>query len=227
MHHPLRTRPWATPERPSIPELLQESETAKAVPALRLRWSCTRDINRCETTPQRGRSQLRCGVRPVRSWIAQMPRRPAPRRFPGHLHPSPRARRKSGETIHRSRQSDTHPCRRSTCAWRQRQPHLKNRIARFSPNLNTAPVLFHNALHCIETQPSSLAHSLSGEEWFKNVLLDLGPDSRTVVADLHYDAIRIPISPHAQLALSSHRVDRVVDQVGPDLIEFAPKGVHQ
>ncbi len=49
----------------------------------------------------------------------------------------------------------------------------------------------------------------------------------TVVADLHDHAIVLAISAHAKFAFAAHRVDRVVDQVRPNLIQFAAKGIHQ
>src|SRR6202521_1453820 len=67
---------------------------------------------------------------------------------------------------------------------RQRKPYLKTRVTRFRIDLNIAPVFFHDALHRVEAQPGSLAHSLGGEKWFKDVCLNLGRNAWTVIPDL-------------------------------------------
>ena len=51
--------------------------------------------------------------------------------------------------------------------------------------------------------------------------LDFRRDSWTVIADLDYHAIVILVGTNSQLTLSTHRIDRIVDDVGPDLVEFA------
>src|SRR3984893_19267627 len=105
--------------------------------------------------------------------------------------------------------------------FRQRKPYLKTCVTRFRIDLNIAPVFFHNALHRVEAQPCSLPYSLGCEEWFKDVCLNLWRNAWTVVADLHHDATVVLIGSHSKLAFSAHGVDGIVDDVGPNLIEFA------
>ena len=50
-----------------------------------------------------------------------------------------------------------------------------------------------------------------------------GRNSRTVIGNLDRDAIVIAISSNPQLPFSAHRVNRIVDDVGPHLVEFAAK----
>src|SRR5208282_1959583 len=107
--------------------------------------------------------------------------------------------------------------------YRQRKPHLKPCVAGLRGHLNIASVFFHNALHRVQTQPSSLPDSFGCEEWLKDVRLDLGRNSGTVIADLDHDAIVLAIRSDSQFALSAHGIDGVIDNVGPDLIELTPE----
>src|SRR6266568_5796454 len=109
-HHPPQSGPWAIPSLPLPPALPQERETERATPRAYLRWSCIRDTDRFETTPRHDRLPLRCGLLRLRSSTKRKPGRHAPRQLPGRLHLSQRARRKSTETTHTSRQSSAHPC---------------------------------------------------------------------------------------------------------------------
>src|SRR5580698_7738806 len=96
---------------------------------------------------------------------------------------------------------------------RQRQPHLKPRIPWLGTNLNVAAMFSYNSLHRIESEASSLAHAFSSKERFKNMGLNLRRNSGPIVGNLHHHAIVLAIRPHAQLALTAHRVNRVVDEV--------------
>src|SRR3981189_1114999 len=107
--------------------------------------------------------------------------------------------------------------------FRQRKPYLKTCVPWFRIDLNVAPVFFHDALHRVEAKPCSLPYSLGGEEWFKDVCLNLGRNAWTVVADLHHNATVVLIGSHSKLAFSAHGVDGVINDVGPHLIELAAK----
>src|ERR1700688_412228 len=112
-------------------------------------------------------------------------------------------------------------------ALRQGQPYLKTCISRLGLDLNVATVLLHNALHGIEAQPGSLPDALRREEGLEGVWPNLGRNPRTVIANLHHNAIVLAIGAHSQLTLSAHRVNGVVDDVGPDLVELAAKRIHE
>src|SRR5579864_8176021 len=57
---------------------------------------------------------------------------------------------------------------------RQGQPHLKQRVAGRRGDLNSAAVLFHDALDGVEAEAGSLAYSLGREEGLKDVRLHIG-----------------------------------------------------
>ena len=44
---------------------------------------------------------------------------------------------------------------------------------------------------------------------------------------LNYSAAVVPVSSNTKLTLSMHRVYRIVNNVRPDLVELAPKRIHE
>ena len=100
---------------------------------------------------------------------------------------------------------------------------MKPRVAGFRVHLNTASVLLHDTLNRVEAQAGAFAHSLGGEKRFEDMRLYLGRNSRTVVGDLNHHAIVLAIGSDSKLALASHRINGIVDDVRPNLIELAAK----
>ena len=94
-------------------------------------------------------------------------------------------------------------------------------------NLNVSPVLLHNPLDSVEPEASTFPHSFRREERLKDVGLHLVGNSRTVIANFDYSATVVAIGSDAKLALSVHSVNRVIDELGPDLAELAAKRIHQ
>jgi len=109
----------------------------------------------------------------------------------------------------------------------QWEPHLKTRVTGFGTNLNTSLVLLHNSLDGVEAEARALPNSFSGEKRFKDVRFYLGRNSGTVIADLDYDTSILAIDSDPKLTLSAHRVNGIVNNVGPDLIELTPKRIHE
>src|SRR5579863_7452920 len=111
--------------------------------------------------------------------------------------------------------------------FRHRQPHLEACVAGLGRDLNGPPVLLHDSLNRVEAKPCALPNSFGGEERFKDMRLDLRRNSRTVVADLNNSATVFAIGSHAKFASAPHRIDGVIDDVGPNLIQLAPEGIHE
>src|SRR5262249_34025748 len=105
--------------------------------------------------------------------------------------------------------------------FRQREPHLKTCVAGFRTDLNRAPMLLHNSQCGVESEACALADCLSSKEGLKDVRLNVGRNSRTIVGDFNHHAIVFAIGSHSKFAFAAHRVDSVVDNVGPHLIQFA------
>src|SRR5271166_3415973 len=93
--------------------------------------------------------------------------------------------------------------------------------------MDIAAMFFHDALRSIEAEARSLSDSLSREERLEDVLLNVRWNTRAVVADFHHHPSILAISANSQLAFAIHRIDGVVDDVRPNLIQFAAEGVHQ
>src|SRR5579872_104172 len=110
---------------------------------------------------------------------------------------------------------------------RQRNPDLKTGITGLRLDLNVSPMLPDNPLHCVKAQARALADSLSGEEGLNNMRLYFGRNAVAVVSNLNYNAAVIAIGPDSKFTIAAHGINRVVDEVGPDLIEFTAERIHQ
>src|SRR6185312_2494544 len=88
-------------------------------------------------------------------------------------------------------------------------------------------MLAHDALSCIQPQPGALTDGFSRKERFKDVRQNLLWNSGAIVGNLHNNARVFAIRAETELALAAHGVNRVVNDVGPDLIQFAAKRIHQ
>src|SRR5689334_22853179 len=104
---------------------------------------------------------------------------------------------------------------------REWKAHLKRSPAGNRLHSNVAAVLLHDSINRIEPQSRALADWLGREERLEDAILELGRDSGAVVADFHQNASELRCGADYQFALPVHRVDGVVDQVRPDLIELA------
>src|SRR5579862_8015592 len=88
-------------------------------------------------------------------------------------------------------------------------------------------MLLDDSLNRIETEARPFSDTLRREEGLKDMWLDLRRDSRAIVRDLYDNAVIFAIGANPQFPLPIHRVDCIVDQIRPDLIQFAAKGIHQ
>src|SRR5262249_53309831 len=89
----------------------------------------------------------------------------------------------------------------------------------------------HHTAHDIQTKPAALADSFGGKEGVKNLLADLLGNAGAGIADLHQPPLGIPRRTHAQpprrvRAVSAHRIESVIDQVGPSLVQLASPGAN-
>ena len=104
-----------------------------------------------------------------------------------------------------------------------REPHLKPCVAGFRAHLNIASVLLHDTPNRVKAEASAFANSLGGKERFEDMRLYLGRNSRSVVGDFNYHTVVFAIRSDSKPALASHSIDGVVDDIRPNLIEFASK----
>jgi hypothetical protein len=95
---------------------------------------------------------------------------------------------------------------------------LEASLAGLRVNLNIALVLFHDSLHRVQAQTGPLPHSLGSEEWIEHVGLYFGRNSRAIVGNLDDDTIVVAKCFYLKFPLATHGINRVVDNVCPDLI---------
>ena len=100
---------------------------------------------------------------------------------------------------------------------------MKTRLTGFRVHLNTASVLLHDTLNRVEAEARALANSLGGKKRFEDMRLYLGGNPRSVISDFNYHTIVLAIRSDSKLALASHRIDGIVDDIRLNLIELAAK----
>ena len=100
---------------------------------------------------------------------------------------------------------------------------MKTRLTRFGSDLNISPMLLHDSLHRIESKARSFPNSFGREKRFKDVGLHLVRNSWTVIANLNHNATVVAIGADAKFSFSVHRINSVVDNVRPHLVQFAAK----
>src|SRR6266849_9350191 len=73
----------------------------------------------------------------------------------------------------------------------------------------------------VQAEARSAADVLRREERLEDPRLDLRRDAWPIVGDLDQDADVLPGGADSQVSLAVHRVDGIVDEIGPDLVELA------
>jgi hypothetical protein len=107
----------------------------------------------------------------------------------------------------------------------QREADLETGVAGCGVQLQVAMVAVdHHSPADVEPQPGALADWLGRKERFEDALGDLRRDTTTSVADLHQGELAVTGGAHGEGALPVHRIDCVVDQIGPHLVELSRVG---
>ena len=73
----------------------------------------------------------------------------------------------------------------------------------------------------ISPRPGAGADGFGGEEWLEHVRLDVRGNAGTVIHDFNDQLIVLAAGADANFAGAMDRVDGVVNEIGPNLIEFA------
>ena len=79
----------------------------------------------------------------------------------------------------------------------------------------------------IEAETGSLPHGLGGEEGIEDARENLRRNAGAVVDDAHDDALTVAACIDLNAAAILNRIERVVDEVSPNLIELACESAHQ
>jgi hypothetical protein len=103
----------------------------------------------------------------------------------------------------------------------QRQSHLKTGSAGLGFKRNLAAMTAHDPIDGVQTYSCSITDGLRGEEWLEEMRFHRIGNSRTIVDDLNENEVEFSGSSNNQLALTSHGINGIVNEVGPDLIQLA------
>src|SRR3954466_3666349 len=104
---------------------------------------------------------------------------------------------------------------------RDRQRHAELGSPRRTLDLDIRVIVLDQALHDFQAEAGALAHRLGGEERFEQVVEDLRRNARPVVDHPDDDAALAAFSGDVDAAALRNRIERVVDEVRPDLIQLA------
>src|SRR5216683_6065892 len=111
------------------------------------------------------------------------------------------------------------------CAAGNREADFEAGLAGFGLELDfTAVAIGDNAMADNQSQTGAGTDRLSGKKRLENPGLDFGRDTAPIIHDFHDYLIVFDASADADLARALNGIDRVVDEIGPDLIEFAAIG---
>src|SRR4029453_17353571 len=76
----------------------------------------------------------------------------------------------------------------------------------------------------VETETGALADGFRGEERLEDAGPDVGRGAGGGVFDLDHEAVRVAGGAQGESATARHGVERVVDEVRPDLVQFGRVG---
>jgi hypothetical protein len=79
----------------------------------------------------------------------------------------------------------------------------------------------------VQAQASAMPHRLGGEERVKDAVSDLRGDAASVVDDAHHHALMLAFRQYLYAARVGHGVKGVVNEICPDLVEFAGKAANE
>src|SRR5208282_2577414 len=102
--------------------------------------------------------------------------------------------------------------------------NLKASVAGDGGDTNLATDAFDDPADDIETKTGAFANTLGGEKRIEDAGDLFGRNPRAVIGNFHEDEIIFASGANGELAAAFHGVGGVVDEIGPDLIEFAAAG---
>src|SRR5215813_2010107 len=82
-------------------------------------------------------------------------------------------------------------------------------------------MLLHEKVDGVEPHARTLPYWLRGKERLEDPAANLGRNSWPAIANLYQKPSKLGCSSHHQLSVAVHRVDCIVDEIRPDLIQLA------
>src|SRR6266436_4209776 len=105
-----------------------------------------------------------------------------------------------------------------------RNAHLESRIAGNRRYADLAADIFDDAVNDVKAKPRAFADALCSEKGIEDARFDFGRNARPIVGNFDENEIVFADDANLEFAVAVHRVSGVVNQVGPDLIQFAATG---
>src|SRR5215472_12230897 len=103
----------------------------------------------------------------------------------------------------------------------ERQAHLERRSSGLGFDSHLATMLLDDAINRIQPESRPVSDRLGGEKRLENAVSDLRRYSGAIVPNLNQNAVKLGCGPHQHLAASVHSVYRVIDEIGPNLVQLA------
>jgi hypothetical protein len=108
----------------------------------------------------------------------------------------------------------------------RQEPHLELGPSRPGfLHLYLAVVPLQETLRDVETKSGALPDAFRREKGLENASLDILRNTGTVVDDLYDYAIELRTGDYSHVTADRNGVERVVDQIHPDLVELGTNGV--
>src|SRR6185437_8794013 len=104
--------------------------------------------------------------------------------------------------------------------------HLKTSVAGNGGDADVAPNVLDDAIDNIEAKAGALADALGGEKWIEDTRHCVRWNAGAIVGNFHEDEIVFAGGADGELAAALHGIGGVVDEIGPDLIQFAAARHH-
>src|SRR5258708_29252631 len=105
-----------------------------------------------------------------------------------------------------------------------RNAHLESRVAGNRRYADLAADIFDDAVNHVKAKPRAFADALCSEKGIEDARFDFGRNARPIVGNFHENEIVFADDANPEFAVAVHGVGGVVNQVGPDLIQFAATG---
>src|SRR5574340_308462 len=96
---------------------------------------------------------------------------------------------------------------------------------RFNQKLPLMPV-HDDVMRDMQSQASSRTWRLGRKEWLKDSVHDVPCDTGTVILDFDIYPIVMKIGSQINLAFPLHGINRIINDIGPDLVQLARIGLY-
>ncbi len=104
-----------------------------------------------------------------------------------------------------------------------RKAKRKNRISGLRLHIYIGVVVYHNFIHDIQPQAGAFSHRFGRKKWFKNTADGIAWYSGSVIGNGYFYEIAFFTGRNGQNTFIGHGIDGVINDVCPNLVQFAYK----